>query len=191
VTTHRRAWPLVWCASALLASTTAACSTRSGTAKPAVAKASVIPDSADQVIIGLRTVLTDQSVAKGLLLSDTAFTYDDGRRLVLRRVNVTFYTPQGLRDGVMTSRTGAYNSALSRLEATGDVVVTRDDGKRLTTAQLVYDQARNQIYTDSAFVLNEPDRLLTGIGFESDPHMTSFRCLRACKGIAPVQIPRS
>lgn len=55
----------------------------------------------------------------------------------------------------------------------------------------MYDQARNQIYTDSAFVLNEPDRLLTGIGFESDPHMTSFRCLRACKGIAPVQIPRS
>ncbi len=181
----------MWCAIALLASTTAACSKRSGTAKPAVAKASVIPDSADQVIVGLRTVLTDQSVAKGLLLSDTAFTYDDGRRLVLRRVNVTFYTPQGFRDGVMTSRTGAYNSALSRLEATGDVVVTRDDGKRLTTAQLVYDQARNQIYTDSAFVLNEPDRLLTGIGFESDPHMTSFRCLRACKGIAPVQIPRS
>lgn len=169
--------------------TAAACGGK-GTAKAAVAKASVIPDSADQVIFGLRTVLTDQSVAKGLLLSDTAYTYDDGRRLVLRRVNVTFYTSQGLKDGVMTSRAGSYNSALSRLEASGDVVVTRDDGKRLTTPQLVYDQQRNQIYTDSAFVLNEPDRLLTGIGFESDPNMTSFRCLRACKGIAPVQIPR-
>jgi LPS export ABC transporter protein LptC len=174
----------------LLVSAAAACKPRSA-ATPAVAKTSAIPDSADQVVFGLRTVLTDQSVSKGVLLSDTAFTYDNGNRLVLRRVNVTFYTPQGLKDGVMTSRAGVYVAALSRLEVTGDVVVTRDDGKRLTSPQLVYDQQRNQIYTDSAFVLNEPDRLLTGIGFESDPNMTSFRCLRACKGVAPVQIPRS
>jgi LPS export ABC transporter protein LptC len=122
-------------------------------------------------------------------LADTAFTYDEGSRLVLRRVNVTFYTSQGLKDGVMTSQSGLYNSRLSRLEAKGDVVVVRNDGKRLTTPQLVYDQARNQFFTDTSFVLNEPERTFTGVGFESDPRMTNFRCLRACKVIAPVQIP--
>lgn len=189
----RRGWPQRgrWAVVAIVAllAAASACKQKSA-ATPGVAKASAIPDSADQVVYGLRTVLTDQSVSKGLLLSDTAFTYDNGNRLVLRRVNVTFYTPQGSKDGVLTSRAGVYVAALSRLEVTGDVVVTRDDGKRLTSQQLVYDQQRNQIYTDSAFVLNEPDRLLTGIGFESDPNMTRFRCLRACKGIAPVQIPR-
>jgi len=153
------------------------------------AKQSALPDSADQVIFGLRTVLTNQSVANGLLLSDTAFVYEDGARLDLHRVNVTFYTGQGIKDGVLTSRAGAYNSRLSRLEATGDVVVIRDDGKRLTTQQLVYDQARNQIFSDSAFTLIEPSRQIMGIGFESDPRFTTFKCLRACKGIAPVQIP--
>jgi LPS export ABC transporter protein LptC len=149
-----------------------------------------MPDSADQRTLALRTLLSDQGVTKGLLLSDTAFVYEDGTRLALRRVHFTFYTAQGKRDGVMTARTGSYNSRLSRLEATGDVVVTRNDGKRLTSQQLVYDQARNQIFTDSAFVLVEPNRHLSGIGLESDPQFATVRCLRSCKGVAPVQLPR-
>jgi LPS export ABC transporter protein LptC len=166
------------------------CAGKKGAIKPAAAKSSAIPDSADQVTFGFRAIVTDQGVSKGLLLSDKAFVYDDGTRLVLDRVNFTFYTGQGLKDGVMTSRTGIYNTRLSRLEARGDVVVTRDDGKRLTSQQLVYDQARNQIFTDSAFVLNEPSRQLTGNGFESDPRMTAFRCIRNCKILAPLQVPR-
>jgi len=109
--------------------------------------------------------------------------------LELRRVNVTFYTSVGLKDGVLTAKEGTYNSRLSRLDARGDVVVVRDDGKRLTSPQLVYDQLRNQILTDSAFVLNEPSRTFTGLGFESDPQLTRFRCIRNCKGLAPVTMP--
>ncbi len=157
--------------------------------KPVVAAKSAIPDSADQVVFGMRVVLNDKGIANGLLLSDTAYTYDDGRRLELHRVNLTFYTKQGIEDGTLVSRSGTYNSALSRLEARGDVIVNRKDGRRLTSPQLVYDQQRNQIYTDSAFTLVEPSKQVSGIGFESDPKLTVFRCLRACKGVAPVQIP--
>ena len=169
----------------------ARCPGKKTPAKPAAGVAAGIPDSADQVVFGQRTVLTDQGVAKGVLLSDSALVYDDGTRIEFKRVNFTFFTPQGAKDGLMTSRTAVYSSRLSRLEARGDVVVTRDDGKRLTSQQLVYDQARNQIFTDSAFVLIEPDRQLSGIGFESDPRLTNFNCLRACKAIASVNIPRN
>ncbi|MEN9509208.1 MAG: hypothetical protein RLZZ621_1771 [Gemmatimonadota bacterium] len=157
-------------------------------AKP-MTRAVVLPDSSDQIIFGASTVLTDKGVANGLLLSDTMLTYDDNTRLELRRVHVTFYTKQGVQDGVMTAREGTYNTRLSRLEARGDVVIVRGDGKRLTSQQLVYDQARNQFFTDSAFVLNEPKRTFTGNGFESDPRLANFKCLRNCKGIAPVKIP--
>lgn len=173
-----------------LAVMAAKCPGRKAVRAPAVAKSSAIPDSADQVAFGFRTVIANQGVANGLLLSDTAIVYEDGTRLELRRINMTFYTSQGLKDGIMTARTGSYSTRLSRLEASGDVIVVRNDGRRLTSQQLVYDQARNQIFTDSAFVLTEAARVFTGIGFESDPQMTNFRCLRACKGVAPVQIPR-
>lgn len=150
---------------------------------------SALPDSADQIAFGVRVMLTDQGVNKGVLLADTAFTYDDDTRLELRRINLTFYTSTGVKDGVMTSREGTYNMRLSRIEARGDVVVARDDGKRLASQQLVFDQVRNQFFTDSSFVLNEPNKVLSGLGFESDPQLTSFRCLRECKGAAPVQVP--
>ncbi|MBL0939720.1 MAG: LPS export ABC transporter periplasmic protein LptC [Gemmatimonadaceae bacterium] len=149
----------------------------------------LLPDSAEQMGFGVRTYLTDKGINKGELLGDTALWYDDGTRLELRRVNLTFFTSMGEKDGVMTSRTASYTSRLSRIEARGDVVVLRNDGKRLTTQQLVYDQVRNQFFTDSSFVLNEPNRQLSGIGFESDPQLTNFRCLRACKGVAPVKVP--
>jgi LPS export ABC transporter protein LptC len=160
--------------------------------KPAAAKraqGSVMPDSADQMGFGVRHVLTNKGVSNGELLADTAYMYEDGTRLEMRRVNMTFYTAQGLKDGVLTSKTGTYNSRLQRLEARGDVVVIREDGKRFTSQQLVFDQVRNQFFSDSAFVLNEPKRELSGIGFESDPKLNNFKCLKSCKGIAPVQVP--
>lgn len=158
-------------------------------AKAPVAAKSLLPDSADQIAFGARVVLTDKGVSKGELLADTSFTYDDGTRLELRRINLTFYNSLGQKDGVMTSRAGTYNMRLSRIEARGDVVVVREDGKRLTSQQLVFDQVRNQFFTDSAFVLNEPNKVFTGMGFESDPRLTNFRCLKECKGAAPVQVP--
>ena len=167
----------------------ARCPSRTKSVKRTVSAKSAIPDSADQAIFGLRTVLNDQGVSKGLLLSDTAYTYEDGTRLELHRVNLTFYTSQGLEDGTLVSRSGTYNSRLGRLEARGDVIVIRKDGRRLNSPQLVYDQVRGQIFTDSAFTLIEPSKQVTGIGFESDPKLTVFKCLRACKGVAPVQVP--
>jgi LPS export ABC transporter protein LptC len=158
-------------------------------AKKAVPISDTLPDSADQVILGFRALLHEQGISKGLLLSDQATMYEDGSRLELDRVNLTFYTKLGDKDGVLTSRTGTYSTRLSRLEARGDVIVKREDGRTLTSPQLVYDQARNQIFTDSAFTFVQPSGQLSGIGFESDPRLTLFKCHRACKGVAPVQIP--
>lgn len=176
---------------AVLLLSAAACPLKSKSANQnqAAAATSALPDSAEQIGFGIRVTLTNQGVNKGVLLADTALTYDDGTRLELRRVNVTFFTSEGVKDGVMTAKAGSYNMRLSRVEAMGDVVVQRDDGKRLTSQQLVYDQVRNQFFTDSAFALNEPERVLTGTGFESDPQLTNFRCLKECKGAAPVQVP--
>jgi len=160
-----------------------------GAAAAAAAPKSAIPDSADQAIFGMRVVLNDKGIANGVLLSDTAYTFDSNNRLQLHRVNLTFFTSQGIEDGTLVAKAGVYNAALQRLEAWGDVIVNRKDGRRLTTPKLVYDQLRGQIFTDTTFTLVEPSKQVTGIGFESDPKLTLFKCLRACKGVAPVQIP--
>lgn len=166
----------------------AACADPSGTA-PRTSSDSGIPDSAEQVGYGITIRLTGDGVSKGLLLADKSYTYESGQRFELEQFNVTFYDSLGVQDAVMTAREGTYNSRLSRLEARGDVVILRDDGTQLETPKLVYDQLRNQIFSDTTFTFNEPPkRQLTGIGFESDPQLTQFRVLRNFKGVAPVKV---
>jgi LPS export ABC transporter protein LptC len=152
-----------------------------GTAPPQ-ATGSPMLDTADQVMFGISTLLTDRGVLNAELESDTAFFFDENTRIELRVVKLTFYTRTGVRNSVLTSREGTYNTRQSRMEARGNVVVVSEDGRRLTSEQLRYDQMRNEISSDSAFVLTEPGRRLEGIGFTSDPNMNNVRVHRLIEG---------
>jgi LPS export ABC transporter protein LptC len=136
-------------------------------------------DSADQTIFGVRTLLTDAGLMRAELLADTAYAYEDGTRFELRDVKTTFFTKVGARDAVLTSREGTYRSRSNNMEARGNVVVVSEQGRRLETPILRYDQTRNEISSDSAFVLTEPNRRLEGVGFVSDPNMSNVRILQS------------
>ena len=111
--------------------------------------------------------------------------------LLTGRVNVTFFTPEGVDDGTMTGREGTWIESLKRIEGRGTVIIIRKDGNRLESPQLVFDNARNQIFSDSSFVLTRPNKPgISGIGFESDPKLTNLRCIKNCKVFGAVQVPK-
>jgi LPS export ABC transporter protein LptC len=167
-----------------------ACNTEG--AKPPVSTAPSLADTADQTMFKVRTLLTDQGLMRAELLADTAYAFEEGTRFEMRGVHTTFYTKNGAKDAVLTSREGTYNTRLGNMEARGNVVVVSEDGRRLTTPELRYDQAKNEIASDSAFVATDPQHRLEGIGFRSDPNMNNVRCLNACRGSAgTVNVPTS
>jgi LPS export ABC transporter protein LptC len=172
-----RALMLLAIAAAIAAST--ACTEK--TAPPIVRK-SALADSADQVMYGAHFNLTDAGLSRAELMSDTAYFFDDNTRIELRKVETTFYTTSGARDAYLTSRRGTYNNRTSLMIARGDVVVITEEGRRLTTPELRYNQQTNEIASDSAFVLTEPGRRLEGVGFRSDPNMQNIRILRTKSG---------
>lgn len=156
-----------------------------GTAPPPISR-SPLADSADQLMFGIQTLLTDRGVLNARLEADTAFFFDENTRIELRGVHLTFYTRTGERNSVLTSHEGTYNMRHARMEARGNVIVVSEDGRRLTSEQLRYDQTRDEISSDSAFVLTEPDRRLEGIGFTSDPNMNNVRVHRLLEGSGAV-----
>lgn len=158
-----------------------------------VAPINQMADSADQVLFGVRHNVTDAGLLRAKLVSDTGFIFDDGTRIELLDVNLTFFTATGARNAVLTSREGTYRMRLGSMEARGNVVVVSEDGRRLTTEQLRYDPNRNQISSDSAFVLTEPGgRRLEGVGFVSDPDMNNIRILSNVGGTAgEVTVPEA
>ena len=149
---------------------------------PPVARKSALADSADQVMYGAHFNLTDKGLARAELLSDTAFFFDDNTRIELRQVETTFYTASGARDAYLTSNRGTYNNRSGLMIAKGNVVVITEEGRRLTTPELKFDQAMNEIASDSAFILTEPGRRLEGIGFRSDPNMQNVQILKTKSG---------
>lgn len=155
-------------------------------------------DSADQVIWGLRMVLTDRGIQRAELHADTGYFFDENTRAELRVVKTNFFNQQGASDGVLTSKRGTYNTRANVMEARDNVVIIGVDGKKLTSPMVRFEQFRNLIVSDSPFVLVDGVRQLEGIGFESDPQMLNVKVrklsrasgasviLPAAKGAAPV-----
>jgi LPS export ABC transporter protein LptC len=150
-----------------------------------------LADSADQVVFGARSRMTDGGVSKSDLYSDTAYFFDDNTRIEMRgHVLVTFFTDVGAKNAVLTSKEGTYNNRTGNMEARGNVVVNTVDGRHLTTQVLRFNQQRNEISSDSSFVTTDSSRRLTGIGFTSDPNMNNIHCFKACHGLGgQVELP--
>jgi LPS export ABC transporter protein LptC len=178
-----KAWCIVFAAVAVLA-----CS--SGT-EPRVTAANPLADSADQVMFGVSTMITDRGVLRAQLSADTGYFFDGNSRIEVRHEKTIFYTSTGQPNATLTSVEGTYNMRRSQMEARKNVVVVTTDGKRLETEQLRYDQATNQISGDSAFVLTEPTRTLRGIGFTSDPDLTNLHVKKVLTGSGTFTLPGS
>ena len=170
---------LVVCALALVGAI--ACSQKK---QPPVAAHSPLADSADQVMYGARFNLTDKGLQRANLVADTAYFFEDNTRIELEKVHTTFFTTTGAKNAVLTSERGRYNNRTNNMVARKNVVVVSEDGRRLTTPELNYNQQTNEISSDSAFVMTEPNRRVEGIGFRSDPDMKNIRILKGASGIA-------
>jgi LPS export ABC transporter protein LptC len=166
----------------------AACG-KNATVPTVAANRNLLADSADQVMFHIRTVLTDRGLLRADLRSDTAFFFNDNTKIELRGVNTTFYTNTGQKNAVLTSREGTYDTRLHQTEARKNVVVVSEDGRRLTTSQLRFHEQRNEISSDSAFVLTEPGRRVEGVGFVSDPDLKNVRVRRVRSGTGAFTLP--
>ena len=173
---------------ALAVAVALACGDRA-TVPTVVQNKDLLADSADQVMFHIRTVLTDRGMLRADLRADTAFFFNDNTKIELRGVTTTFYTSTGQKSAVLTSRQGTYDTRLHQTEARKDVVVVSEDGRRLTTSQLRFQEQRNEISSDSAFVLTQPGRRVEGIGFVSDPNLKNIRVNQVTTGGGAFTLP--
>lgn len=181
-----RAFRVALCAT--VAAAAAACGDTQG---PPVATEQLLPDSAEQMLIGVSFFLTDGGVRRANVKADTMLMYDANTREELRKVTATFFTPEGVQDAVLTAAQGAHNSRVGTMEARGNVVVVSAKGEQLSSPHLRYDPTRNEISSDSAFTLTQGERVTKGIGFVSNPDMSNMRILAAAQVTGTeVKIPR-
>lgn len=132
---------------------------------------------ADQIVYGLRHVMTTEGVRKAVLLSDTAYLREDGRRFDLQGVDLDFYDESGVPAGELTSETGEYQMTTGEFTARGNVVLITEGAngvRRLETEELHYSPDADQIWSDEPFVLREGGEVSRGLSFQSDTQFENF-----------------
>jgi len=151
---------------------------------------SPMANAANQIMSGVNFSLVTAGVRQATLLADTAFFFQRSDSIELRAVKTEFFSRIGAKTGTLTAREGTYRSKRQQMEARGDVVITSEDGRRLTTPQIAYDQHTNRITSDSAWVMTQSNGdVARGVGFETDPNLTFFDCSN-CGGVFRVPPPQ-
>jgi LPS export ABC transporter protein LptC len=158
-------------------------------AAPPVKGGRTMADSADQVMLDVRALLTDHGVQRGEMFADTAYVFDDQTRFDLRNVRATFNTSTGTKDGVMSGDKGRYSTRDGTLEGFGNVVIVTNEGRRLTSPHIKFVQSMNEVSSDTNFTLVEPGRTVSGIGFKADPQLTRISILRNLGGQGSFALP--
>lgn len=70
-------------------------------------------------------------------------------------------------------------------KAIGNVNILNLEGERFETELLYWDSNEERIYSDAFIRIEQHDKTITGIGFESDQNMTNYRIFRP-QGSIPV-----
>jgi LPS export ABC transporter protein LptC len=144
-----------------------------------VTATTAVLDSADQVLLGMTHYVTEAGVQRARVRADTAYFFSGTQRAELRVLHVTFYDAQGRSTSTLTAREGTHHWRTGDMEARGNVVVVRNrDGGTLRTELMYYNQGRNEVSSDKAFVFDSPDRHIEGEGFTSDPEFRNITARR-------------
>ena len=71
------------------------------------------------------------------------------------------------------------------MEADWQCEVENLEGKKFETSLLFWDQKEEKVYSDKYIRIQEDDKIITGIGFESNQNMTQYKIFNS-QGVFPV-----
>ena len=139
----------------------------------------LLAEGADQVMVSVHHFMTREGIRRAAVRADTAFVMDDESTIELRRLTLVFYGDEGAEESVLTADRGTYHLESGDMTAEGAVVVVQSDGaQRLETEQLAYVSADDKIRSETPFVFTQPDRVIRGDAFTSDPSLENHQVER-------------
>lgn len=138
--------------------------------------------------VNVSTLISDSGITQYKIVSPLWNVYDE--------VDTPYWTfPKGIylqkydRSFKVVATVAADSAKFYRLQnlwqLDGNVELTKVSGELFLTQQLFWDQRRHRLFSDSFIHIETPERMLEGLGFESDERLTRYSISRPT-GIFPV-----
>lgn len=161
-----------------------ACTDRNGseTAAPAEeAEAAARPELPEKQFFDYTLVETSAGVKQWILQSDEMQQFQ-GRPDVLMSVVTMDFFREGQHYSTLTSDSGTANMTTHDVHVWGDVVVQQDDGDRLETEELFFDNETQLIHNEIFNRMTSEGDVVTGIGLEATPDLEYIKIKERMRG---------
>lgn len=135
-------------------------------------------DIPDQQFYDYRLIESAGGVKRWVLESERMEKYADQEEVELFDLRMQFFK-EGEYFSTLTSQRGRANLTTKNLFTWGTVIVVTEDGRRLETEELHYDNERGLIHNDVFDRFTRDGDVMTGIGLEATPDLEYFELKQA------------
>lgn len=125
-----------------------------------------------------KTVFTDSGKIQLILTSPLMEQYDNNElpySEFRKGIKVNFYEGHKEPEASVTANYARYTKSDNLWELKDSVIVINEDGDKLETEVLFWDQKKDLIYSDRFVRITNQDQIVMGTGFESDPRLQRRR----------------
>jgi len=147
------------------------------------------PDA--EIISGFQTIYSDSAQIKVRISGELMLRYQENGQFIQqfpKGLFVEFFDPNGRITSTLASKYGIRNEAEESVLVQDSVVWLAAKGDRLDTDELIWEAKNEKIYSDKFVRVIQGDKLITGVGFESNQEFTRSK-VRAIQGV--VNLPKA
>ena len=121
-------------------------------------------------------VHTQSGVLKFKIIANTINRFKDLEPQIVfsNGFEIIFYTDSGLVKSVLKALQGEIDKTNNIMIASDSVVLLSSEGKKLETQELIWDENKNQIYTDKKVIITTDKEIIEGEGFKSTPDFMQY-----------------
>jgi LPS export ABC transporter protein LptC len=135
-------------------------------------ESALLPDSE---IDGFKLTQTREGEKLWILSASRALVFEEADRVELTQLRVDYFDEEGNVRSTLTAAEGLLRRRTNDMEASGNVVVVAEDGTRLVTERLTWNERTGKIESDRFVRVTQGDDVFTGVGIEADPDLKNIK----------------
>jgi LPS export ABC transporter protein LptC len=139
-------------------------------------------DVPDQIIENSTITFSEEGVKSATIFAEYVAVYEKLDLKKARKLHVDFYGEDGSQTSVLLADSGVIQERKQKVEALGNVVVTTQQGVKLTTESLRWNPQDDKIVTDDFVTITKGRDVITGYGLEADQELKHFVIKEKVKG---------
>ncbi len=136
----------------------------------------------DQIMENSTITFSEEGIRSATIFAEYVAVYEKLDLKKATKLHVDFYGKNGSHTSVLVADSGVIQERKQKFEASGNVVVTTDEGIKLETQSLRWDPQNAKIVTDDFVTITKDKDIITGYGLETDQELKHFVIKKRVRG---------